>query len=88
MRIKKGFVLRDVAGQTMVIATGEASKNFHGLIKLNDTGKFIWKGLTEGLSQQEIARKLSETYEIELQKAQEDTQKLISQMDRAGFLVP
>ena len=32
MRIKKGFVLREVAGQIMVIATGEASKDFHGMI--------------------------------------------------------
>ena len=32
MRIKNGFVLREVAGQNMVIATGEASKDFHGMI--------------------------------------------------------
>ena len=31
MRIKNGFVLREVAGQIMVIATGEASKDFHGM---------------------------------------------------------
>ena len=55
MRIKKGFVLREVAGQIMVIATGEASKDFHGMIKLNATGKVIWLGLQEGLSQEEIA---------------------------------
>ena len=35
MRIKEGFVLREVAGQVVVIATGEASKGFHGMIKLN-----------------------------------------------------
>ena len=35
MRTKKGFVLREVGGQTVVIATGEASENFHGMDKLN-----------------------------------------------------
>ena len=39
MRIKEGFVLREVAGQAMVIATGEASKEFHGMVKLNESGK-------------------------------------------------
>ena len=38
VRIKDGFVLRDVAGQTVVIATGEASRDFHGMVKLNGKG--------------------------------------------------
>ena len=29
MKIKNGFVLRDVGGQAVVIAVGEASKTFH-----------------------------------------------------------
>ena len=47
MRIKDGFVLREIAGQIMVIATGEASKNFHGMIKLNETGRDIFVALQE-----------------------------------------
>ena len=38
MKIKDGFVLRDIAGDTVVIATGEISKTFHGMIRLNSTG--------------------------------------------------
>ena len=38
MKIKNGFVLRDVGGQAVVIAVGEASKTFHGMINLNATG--------------------------------------------------
>ena len=33
VKVKAGFVLREVGGQTVVIATGEASENFHGMIK-------------------------------------------------------
>ena len=45
MKIKEGFVLRDVVGQAVVIAVGEASKKFHGMINLNSTGKVIWQGV-------------------------------------------
>lgn len=45
MKIKNGFVLRDVGGQAVVIAVGEASKTFHGMINLNVTGKEIWQEL-------------------------------------------
>ena len=86
MRIKKGFVLRDVAGQAMVIATGEASKEFHGMVKLNASGKMIWQGLMDGLSEQEIAEKLMEKYEVTLEKASADVKALIGKMEEAGFL--
>ncbi len=87
MRIKSGFVLREVAGQNMVIATGEASKDFHGMIKLNSTGKEIWQGLQEGLSESEIAKKLQEIYEVEETQALQDIEEFIGQMLEMGFVV-
>ena len=51
MKIKKGFVLRDVAGRSVVVATGAAAKKFRGMIMLNDTGKEIWIRLQKGMDQ-------------------------------------
>ena len=87
MRIKSGFVLREVAGQIMVIATGEASKDFHGMIKLNSTGKVIWLGLQEGLAEAEIAARLQEQFEVDSEKATQDTRAFLQQMEEMGFLV-
>ena len=55
MKIKKGFVLRDVAGRSIVVATGAAAKKFRGMIMLNDTGKEIWIRLQKGMDQEEIS---------------------------------
>jgi hypothetical protein len=87
MRIKKGFVLREVAGQIMVIATGEASKDFHGMIKLNATGKVIWLGLQDGLSEEQIVVRLQEQFDVEADKASQDTRAFMKQMEEMGFLV-
>ena len=87
MHIKEGFVLREVAGQIMVIATGEASKNFHGMIKLNGTGKDIWVALQEGKSETEIIKDLQDKYQIEETQAQADTKEFLNQMLKAGFLI-
>ncbi len=54
MKIKNGFVLREIAGQAIVIAAGEASRDFHGMIKLNATGKLVWQGAAEGLTAEGI----------------------------------
>lgn len=58
MKIKKGFVLRDVAGRSVVVATGAAAKKFRGMIMLNDTGKEIWIRLQKGMDQEEIIRSM------------------------------
>lgn len=87
MRIKNGFVLREVAGQIMVIATGEASKDFHGMIKLNSTGKEIWLALQEGMAEADIAMRLQEKFDVELEKAIADTHAFIEQMKEMGFIV-
>lgn len=86
MRVKDGFVMREVAGQAMVIATGEASKEFHGMIKLNDTGKTIWEELMRGTTKEKIVKKLSEVYEIDEKQAEQDTEIFIEKMQKAGFL--
>ena len=87
MRIKEGFVLREIAGQVMVIATGEASKGFNGMIKLNGTGKEIWQGMQEHLEVAAIAKRLQDAYGIDEETAMNDTKAFIAKMEEAGFLV-
>ena len=86
MRIKDGFVLREVAGQAMVIATGEASDNFHGMVRLNETGKYVWQGITDGLTVEDIAHGLTEVFSVDYKKALDDVVRMIAQMENAGFL--
>lgn len=86
MKIKDGFVLREVAGQAIVIAVGAASKEFHGMINLNNTGKEIWQGVQAGMNEEEIAQALTEKYEVDLEKAQEDTRNIIRKMYEAGVI--
>lgn len=86
MKIKEGYVMREVAGQAVVIAVGEASKSFHGMIQLNQTGKLIWEGVQKGLSDEKIAQQLVELYEIETEKALADTRNMIKKMREAGVI--
>ena len=86
MKIKNGFVLREVAGKAVVIAVGEASKSFHGMINLNGTGRDIWQGISDGKSVEEIATKLTKDYEVDFEKEKQDQEKMIGTMREAGIL--
>lgn len=86
MKIKEGFVMREVAGQAVVIAVGEASKTFHGMINLNGTGQRIWKGVEQGKTEEEIAKNITEDYEVDYEKALHDVKMMIAKMSEAGVL--
>ena len=85
-RIKDGFVLREVDGQAVVIATGEASEGFHGMIKLNGTGKRIWQGLAEDRADEDIAADLAKEYGIDPGQATADVAEFVERVREAGFL--
>lgn len=86
MKIKDGFVLRDVAGQAVVIAVGEASKAFHGMINLNATGRVIWQGVSDGLSEDEIADRMIKEFDVDAETAKRDVHSMILKMQDAGVL--
>jgi len=86
MRVKDGFVMREVAGQYVVIAVGEASKKFHGMIKLNRTGKDIWECLQQGFEEEEIVKDLQEKYQVTIEEVRQDVQDFLSKMKEMEFL--
>ena len=65
MKIRNGFILRDVAGKTFVVATGELSKSFKGMITLNETGKYIWKLLENDTTKEAIVDAIMKDYNVE-----------------------
>ena len=86
MKIKEGFVLRRVLDEAIVIASGKASHDFHGMVKLNDSAADIWEWISEGSAEEDIAARLAEKYELPIDKAKADTASMISQMTEAGLL--
>lgn len=87
MRIKDGFVLREVAGQAVVVATGEASEDFHGIVKLNLTGATVWRALDEGLGVSGAAARLVEQNAgLDPERARADAEAFAERMAAEGFL--
>ena len=86
MKIKSGFVVREIAGQSVVIALGDAGKIFNGLIKLNETGRMIWDMLTVGAEFDAIVDRLCEEYEVERSVLAADCDKFIKLLQENNIL--
>lgn len=85
MKIKKGFVLRVVGGENVVVPVGAMSKVFHGMINLNETGAFMWKFFSEEHSLEEGVVALRAEYEVEEERARADVQRFMDVVLENGF---
>ncbi len=85
MKIKKGFILRVVGGESVVVPVGEVSKTFHGMINLNETGAFLWRFFTEEHTAEEAVAALCAEYEAEPTQVEGDVARFIQTLEKNGF---
>ena len=85
MKIKKGFILRVVGGESIVVPVGEASKNFHGMINLNETGAFLWRFFTEEHTAEEAVAALCAEYEATSEQVEQDVARFMKILADNGF---
>ncbi len=86
MKIKQGFILREVAGNYIVVAVGSAVKNFNGVINLNETGAFLWKLLKEGSDEEGLVKALLAEYDVEEELARTDVKAFVDKLNGAGLI--
>ena len=87
MRLKKGFVLREVCGEKVIVGEGAETVNFGKLISLNDTAAVLWKKAEElgDFTVDELADALTEVYEVTREQAVSDVEALTSRWQEAGL---
>lgn len=87
MKISKDWVLTELAGGYVAVPVGANTKNFNGIVKLNETGKDIWNALAEGLDEDAISEKLVGEYEgLTREKALDDVKKVIAKLRAEGLI--
>ena len=81
MKIKEGFLLRNVAGNNVVVPIGEATLNFNGMMSLNETGAFLFEKLIEGTNKEQLIKDLMAEYGVDETLATKDVEKFILKIE-------
>lgn len=85
MQIKEGYLLREVAGTAMVVPLND-SQTFHGMVKLNQTGKFLWELLQKPTTKQELLHALCQEYDIDSATAEADLDAFLARLTELDVL--
>lgn len=86
MQLNKDLRLRRVQNKNFIVAVNELSKDFYGMVKLNDAAAFVFKLLQKKNSFETIIKKVVKEYKIDEATAQQDVENIIEQFKKAGFL--
>ncbi len=86
MKIKDGFMLRQIVGTWLVVPVGERVVDFNGMITLSDTGAFLWKQLQEEKTAGELIDLLMGEYEVERETAKADIEEFLDELKNRGLI--
>ena len=85
MKIKDGFLLRSVAGQTVVLPTGD-ELDLNLMITLNETGTFLWEHLQEETDENALVSALLAEYDVDEDTARSAVKGFVAKLESHGFL--
>ena len=89
MRQKKGFVLREVCGEKVIVAEGVETIDFGKLISLNGTAAWIWEKAAElgDFTEEQLADAICEEYDVEKSQALSDITKVVANWKEIGLIL-
>lgn len=85
IKLKPGFILRTIAGQVVVLPSGD-ELNLNMMITLNDTGKFLWERLETGAEVEELVSALLAEYDVDEATAHAGVERFVAKLNENGFL--
>ena len=85
MKLKEGFILRQVAGENVVLSVS-SDVDLNGMITLNDTGCTLWKCLEQEVGMEELTAALLAEYEVDENTARVAAEQFVEKLKGLGLL--
>ena len=86
MKIKRDFVIRKIAETTVLVPVGKNAADFNGMIKLNDTGAYLFKLIQTGSDEEVLVNNLVNDYDVSREQALNDVSAFIKKLKDADII--
>lgn len=87
MKIKDGFTLKNIHGQQVIVASGEALKGYTSSIILQETAAFLWKCLEKGeMNKEQLVHALLDNFDISTVLALADVDSFFKTLKENGII--
>ena len=86
MKARKNFILRNVAGEYMLVPTGDEIKSFNGTLMLNEQAAFVWEKLQSSISRKVLLDDILNEYDADEKTAAQDLDDLLTRFLDLGII--
>lgn len=86
MKIRGEYVLREIAGDTLLVPVGKTALDLNGMITLDATAAEIWKGIEEQHTEEEILQRILSRFDVSETVARQDLEEFLQELRRADLL--
>ena len=86
MQIKKEMILREIAGENVLVPGADAVLDYNGLFVMTETAAFIWGILSEVETEEEVLKKMLDEYEIDEETAKNDITEFLDRLRNFGII--
>lgn len=86
MKLKKGFIMRELAGRYVVLPVGGDPDGFQGKIQMNKTGAFLWESLSTERTKAELVQLVLENYDVDQEAAEADVDVFVKNLSEKGII--
>lgn len=87
MRRKKGFNLRNVCGERIIVAEGRENIDFSKIISMNESSAYLWDAIDgKDFTTDDLIRLLTKEYEVDEYTARQDAETVVRQWTETGIV--
>lgn len=87
MRIKSGFVIREICGEKVISGEGSDCVNFNKLIRLNDSAAYLLESVgSSDFTEESLANLLCGKYDVSPEVALSDVKAICSKLKENGVI--
>lgn len=86
MKIEKEFILREIAGDYILVPVGSTALEFNGLLTVNEIGAFLWERLKKETTIDALTAAVLEEYEVDEGTARRDVEEFVASLQKVGVI--
>ena len=86
MKAREGFILRNLAGEYLLMPKGEKIKNYDSVVLMNELSAFVWGKMQNPVTQSDLLEAVLNEYDVDEKTAREDLDGLLAKLKEAGVI--
>ena len=86
MKAREGFILRNLAGEYLLMPKGEKIKSYDSVVLMNELSAFVWGKMQNPVTQSDLLEAVLNEYDVDEKTAREDLDGLLAELKEAGVI--